>query len=163
MGDFYNHVTIYDREVKEPVLCNGYEDEPMLDIREAAAKNKENGVVGESGAEAFFCDTMQCVKEKDDVLKLCGMECHDDVIEEHINELCEDYKAMHDSVRERQRRIAKQEKLLEALAVKLNYDHIAFSPEGVTMVKNGVTYHYPECQRGPECLCRHPARRRLRL
>lgn len=149
MGDCYkrHNLTIHDHEVEEPLLREGWEDEPMLDIREAAAKNKEEGVIGETGAEAFFCDTMQCVKKKDEVLTLCGMENHDDVIEEHIAELCEDYKDMHDSVREKQKRISKQEKLLEALAVKLNYDHIAFAPEGVTLVKDGVTYHYPPKKR----------------
>lgn len=154
MGDCYkrNNITIEDREITEPTLVKGWDDErwegePILDIREAAKKVREEGVIGESGAEAFFCDTMQCVKKKDEVLTLCGMENHDDVLEEHISELCEDYKDMHDSIRDKQKRIAKQEKLLEALAVKLNYDHIAFSPDGVTMVKDGVTSHYPPKKR----------------
>ena len=153
-------LTIQDREVTDPVLCGDFSldgyvkagliDDTMPDIREAAKKNKEEGIIGETGAEAFFCDTMQCVKKKDEVLTLCGMENHDDVIEEHISELCEEYKEMHEAIRTKQKRIERHEKLLEALAVKLNYDHISFSPDGVMMVKDGVTYHYPP-KRRPYC------------
>lgn len=134
---------IQDRDIENPLLVERYEDEPVLDIREAVKKNREDGVIGETGAEPFFCDSMQCVKQKDEVLQLCGMECHEDVINSHLNDLCEAYKDMHDSISRKRKEIEKQEKLLEALAVKLDYEHLKFSPDGVMMVKNGISYHFP--------------------
>ena len=64
-------LTIQDREVTDPVLCGDFSldgyvkagliDDTMPDIREAAKKNKEEGIIGETGAEAFFCDTMKVI------------------------------------------------------------------------------------------------------
>jgi len=157
---------IEDREIEDPILvgdnvkhdsndpldavCAAMIASDMPDIREAAKKNREEGVIGETGAESFFCDSMQCIKQKDEVLTLCGMENHDDVIAEHLTELCEDYTNMHDSIKLKRKHIAKQEKLLEALAAKLGYDHITFTPEGVLMVKDGITSHFPPRKRRRE-------------
>lgn len=138
---------IEDRDIKTPLLIDRWEDEPVPDIREAAKKNREEGVIGDTGAEVFFCDTMKCVKQKDEVLTLCGMENHNDILEEHINKLCTEYRDAHGSIRVERERIAKQEKLLEALAVKLGYEHISFSESGVQMVKHGISSHYPQKRR----------------
>jgi len=136
--------TIEDREVTNPLLFEKWEEAPMLDIREAAAKNREDGVIGTSGADAFFCNTFACIKEKDEVSKLCGFESHDDVLTKLMNRLCEEYKDDHDRIKSIQKGFAKKEKLIEALATKLGYDGIEFSENGVSMTtKDNYSCHYP--------------------
>ena len=137
--------TIEDREVISPLMVEQWEEAPMPNIRTAAAaKNREEGVIGNSGADAFFCNTFACIKEKDEVSKLCGLESHDDVLTKLMNEYCNDYKADHDRIKSIQKGFAKQEKLIEALATKLGYDRIEFSDKGVSMTtKDNYSCHYP--------------------
>lgn len=140
----WNNGTIEDREVKEPLLCGREEEnQPMLDIREEANKARETGVIGESGAEAFFCNTTVCIKEKNEALKLCGLQCHDDLIMDLFKEKCQEYKDGHDKIQRIRDKQAEQEKLLEALALKIGYDAVSFSEHGVRVSRGLLKQNFP--------------------
>jgi hypothetical protein len=140
----WHNGTIEDCEIKEPRLYNREEvDQPMLDIREEANKARESGIIGESGAEAFFCNTTVCIKEKNDALKLSGLQCHDDLIMDLFKEKCEQYKRGHDRIKDIREEQVQQEKLLEALALKIGYDAVSFSEYGVKVSRGLLKQNFP--------------------
>ncbi len=122
-----------------------WEKQPVPDVREVAAKTREEGVIGNSGAEAFFCDTNECVREKDQVLKLCGLECHDDILDKMLSDLCDEYRKEQDRIKRIQKGLEKQEKVIEALATKMGYEQFSFSDKGVTMTRtqDNYSFHLP--------------------
>lgn len=135
---------IESRDVKEPMLYSGAEVQmDMPDIRVEVQKTRESGVIGDSGADAVFCDTFQCAKEKSEIFHLCGLENHDDLVTQLLNKLCKEYVESHDRIKTIKTKIDKQQRLLEALAVKLGYDNAKFRDDRVVLTKKGFTTYFP--------------------
>lgn len=135
MGSFQDSCKIESREVTNPLLVERWEEEPMIDLRAEKKKIEEDGVLKESEADVWFCDTLKCVQKKDELLTLCGLESNDDLIENFINGLAKDYKDTHDRIKRAKESVEKQEKFLQAIAIRFGYDDVKFSEKGVKFGK----------------------------
>lgn len=89
--------------------------ETPIDIREAEK-------VGDSGAEAFFCDELKCKKEQEIVKKIVGLKTSEDFVYEIMESYVSDIKSINNELNKLTKLKEYKIKLLESLAIQTECD-----------------------------------------
>lgn len=124
---------------KTPSDWQTYVDKlPIPDVR-----GEDRDIVGESGAEALFCDTTDCKLRKNKILSMSGLKNHRHHIEGVFKDLGRRMLLSYETIKQVTIQIKDDQDTAESLAYSLGYENIHFNEKGFVITKGTYFQQFP--------------------